>query len=690
MKPGSLPSGHWWLPVSPVVSLEGQLCGALGGGSLEGGVCDSFSHASPSFSDSYRPGFVLSPVCQGEGFGRGDSGSSPQGSGGACAPDSGLLQLHVCCDQGYGGLEADHRPLNSEPECGSDSVSDGDISDGPACCPQERLDGLHRSEGCVPSDPDPPCVLQVSQVHSRREDLAVTGPLLRSVHGSAGVHSCDGTCVRVPPSAGNPDAPVSGRLADSRVIQGGSLLGKGQGSQPLSGAGNCCQPREVDSHSISVHCLLGNQGRLADFPGFGDSLEDRKVLLNSRRISVLKGAVCEVLESLARPPRLSVSPCSEWPASNESSSIGSKSRLGFSGRGYPGSLGSSFSGRPSVVVHRGSSRRGDHSSPALSRPNVLVRRLQPRLGGHCRRPVRFRRLVGGRGLSLDQPTRVVGRRERPQGSLFLLGRSGCRSLLRQHDRGGVSEEARRDLVSGLERGSPAHSALGGAVEHHPDASVCSREEQCGGGRPVSPRPGSRLGVDAPSGCVQLAPPALAGDNRSVCVLTQSPLFCLFCACVGSHGCGYRCHAPVMGFATVVCLPSLRHDQPGLGEGEGLSESGADTHRFILAPASVVSGAADSAPSSSSISMGSSASATRQDISSKPVHASSSCVETLRRFARASGYFRSVARRLGQARRQSSVANYQSKWLTYRRWCTDKGHSVSQPSVSKVADFLVWL
>ena len=63
---------------------------------------------------------------------------------------------------------------------------------------------------------------------------------------------------------------------------------------------------------------------------------------------------------------------------------------------------------------------------------------------------------------------------------------------------------------------------------------------------------------------------------------------------------------------------------------------------------------------------------------------------LRRFARASGFSRKVARRLGQARRQSSVANYQSKWLTYRRWCSDKGHSVSHPSVSKVADYLVWL
>ena len=336
-----------------------------------------------------------------------------------------------------------------------------------------------------------------------------------------------------------------------------------------SGAGNCCQPREVDSRSISVHCLLWIQDKLADFPGFGDSLEDRKVL-NSRRISVLKGAVCEVLEGLARPPRLSVSPCSEWPALNESFTIGSRSRLELSGRGYPGSLGSSFSRRPLVVVHRGSSRRGDLFSPELSRPNVLVRRLQPRLGGHGRRSVRFRSLVGGRGLSLDQPTRVVGCRERPQGSLFLFGRSGRCSLLRQHDRGGVSEKARRDLVSGSEHGSPAHSALGGAVEYHRDASVCSREEQCGGGRAVSLHSGSRLGVDAPSGFVQLAPPALAGDNRPICLLTQSPLLCLFCAGVRSHGCGYGCHAPVMGFATGVCLPSIRHDQPGLGKGEGLS------------------------------------------------------------------------------------------------------------------------
>ena len=50
----------------------------------------------------------------------------------------------------------------------------------------------------------------------------------------------------------------------------------------------------------------------------------------------------------------------------------------------------------------------------------------------------------------------------------------------------------------------------------------------------------------------------------------------------------------------------------------------------------------------------------------------------------------MAGRLGCSRRPSSVANYQSKWSLYHRWCADKGHSVSYPSIFKVADFLLWL
>ena len=43
-----------------------------------------------------------------------------------------------------------------------------------------------------------------------------------------------------------------------------------------------------------------------------------------------------------------------------------------------------------------------------------------------------------------------------------------------------------------------------------------------------------------------------------------------------------------------------------------------------------------------------------------------------------------------ARRPSSRAGYQAKWSIYRRWCTSEGHSISRPSLSKIADFLFWL
>lgn len=35
-------------------------------------------------------------------------------------------------------------------------------------------------------------------------------------------------------------------------------------------------------------------------------------------------------------------------------------------------------------------------------------------------------------------------------------------------------------------------------------------------------------------------------------------------------------------------------------------------------------------------------------------------------------------------------NYQSKWNTYRKWCLREGHTVSEPSSQKFADFLLYL
>ena len=150
---------------------------------------------TPIILDSYSPQF-----CQGEGFGRGDSGSSPQGSGGAFASNSGLLKPHVCCDLSTLNLSVDRTSFRMEA---SQTVLR-------SVCRNDWMVSIDLKDAYLQIPIHPESCKYVPQVHSRREDLAVSGPLLRSVHSPTGVHSCDGTCVGIPPSAGNPDASVSG------------------------------------------------------------------------------------------------------------------------------------------------------------------------------------------------------------------------------------------------------------------------------------------------------------------------------------------------------------------------------------------------------------------------------------------------------------------------------------------------
>ena len=78
-------------------------------------------------------------------------------------------------------------------------------------------------------------------------------------------------------------------------------------------------------------------------------------------------------------------------------------------------------------------------------------------------------------------------------------------------------------------------------------------------------------------------------------------------------------------------------------------------------------------------------------------ASSSCLETLRRFTRAAGFSSIVASQASIVASQASLAHrpssrkaYQLKWQVYCAWCHSHGHSVSRPSLAKVTDFLCWL
>ena len=94
--------------------------------------------------------------------------------------------------------------------------------------------------------------------------------------------------------------------------------------------------------------------------------------------------------------------------------------------------------------------------------------------------------------------------------------------------------------------------------------------------------------------------------------------------------------------------------------------------------------------SSSDVVGPAAATARSQVSSAPVVALSSCLETRQQFARVAGFSSRVDGQLSCSRRKSFLAAYQSKWSLYRKWCWDKGHSSSNPSIPKIVQFLLWL
>ena len=124
----------------------------------------------------------------------------------------------------------------------------------------------------------------------------------------------------------------------------------------------------------------------------------------------------------------------------------------------------------------------------------------------------------------------------------------------------------------------------------------------------------------------------------------------------------------------------------LGDGAHSSGSALGPTSLVLGPAPAFTGPS----SSSAIPSGPPALASLSSSLPGSPSAQASCLATLKRFIRAAGFSSAVAEQSLLARRPSSRAIYQVRWSIYHWWCHDNGHSVSRPTLAKVADFLYWL
>ena len=551
-----------------------------------------------------------------------------------------------------------------------------------------RLDGLHRPQGSLPAGPCPSALLLLPSVCGTGQSVPVLCSLLWPLHSSTGLLTGHGSCFCRSPFLGYPHEVVPRRLARPVVFSRISPSRPSSGPRSLPQARDCSEPREPSQ-------VVQYLGVVIDTRSFRASpLPDR--------IARLQSTAGEFLS------------CADPPASTWLSLLGMLSSLSHlvpGGRLRMRSL--------QLCLHR-SWDRGDQSiripwSPDCLRDlrwwlhlprlsfGVFLAEVSPDLDfwSHAS-DVGWGAHLGSLAASglwnLDQGSLSINARELlaiQEGLLrsqsFLVGRnvsvfcdnSTAVSYLRKE--GGT----RSPFLSSLTR----DSALGRIPLDPSVAPVHPGVPKCFGGLSLSPSPAPTYRVVPSSGGFSVYQSHVAGPNRLICNICKSPMFSLFLFIPGSDGCGHRRLPPVLGWASGLLVSSVVCHSTSAGETPSVSGDGAHPDSSVLASASMVS----QPPSPVAGPSGCSTSSSRHPVPasvSLPLpgspQASASCLETLRRFTRAAGFSSSVASQSSLSSRPSSRKAYQLKWQVYRSWCHSHGHSVSHPSLSKVADFLCCL
>ena len=149
----------------------------------------------------------------------------------------------------------------------------------------------------------------------------------------------------------------------------------------------------------------------------------------------------------------------------------------------------------------------------------------------------------------------------------------------------------------------------------------------------------------------------------------------------------------MGESGCVCFSSGVSSQPGGVQdgGSGLSQndsscSGMAQHALVLGPGKALSSGALSASTSKGL-----GNSTLQRCSSlEPQQFEPTCLAPRACSIKQQGFMEEVATRIEAPQRLSTRAVYKSKWAIFLKWCDSHEVDFRSPSISQIADFLLYL
>ena len=346
-----------------------------------------------------------------------------------------------------------------------------------------------------------------------------------------------------------------------------------------------------------------------------------------------------------------------------------------------------------MVVRRIPSSRRTSSRSFAPSPISVYRRLGYWLGSLPRRRLLVRLVVSKLFPVFDQPPGAPCGALRGSGVSSSASGTAGQPFCGQHRRSGLSLESGGHSLVSVELSGSGHLASLQGSQGSFGSPVHSRPFECSGGFPQSPFAGSGVRVDPVLSCFPGSSSSVASEHRPFCDgFEQSAPGVLLAngrPAVSEHGFDDAAVGRSAGFR----LPSFQYASACSREGQAIQGSGAHLSGSVLASAPLVSrpsGAFGGCPSVPSMSEGSTQTASLPSFPPEPPRASSDCVSYLERSARAFGFTPAVARQLARCKRSSTRVNYQAKWFVYRAWCGRHGHSVSRPTVQKVASFILYL
>ena len=589
-------------------------------------------------------------------------------------------------------METNNRPLHVKQVHPQDQIQNGDGTVGSFIHPSGGLDVFHRLTGRLSPSANEPGESKIPPFFNPEGELSVQSLMLRFINSTSGVYQSDGSGSEHFALPRYTYSTLPRRLVNPSILRGGLYSSEGYSIKSLRRIRDSCKFQEVPSCTFPVRHVPGHRYFLHSFEGFTHSETSEFADVNYRRISVIRDSTSVSLEVSVRSPVISDTTYKGRSSQDEIPSNPAEESLEFSRRSRFGSLEPVMSRRSPVVASGGSSVRRNLSPVSCPRPDVLVRRIGSGMGRLSSLRGSFRPLVVTRKIVVDQQARAEGRISRP--SSFRTSPGACRgNLLRQFHGRRLSEESRRYSLGVPQPGSSGDPALGGGEGDHLGSSIHSRIRERGGRSTLSKESSDGFRVDLTSRGLQRPQEGVACKYRPFCDRPKLSLSSILCSFerlpVTSHG----CFSPVMGKPVGLRLSSVLPGEASPQQDEGIPRFDFNSNRSVLASERVV-------PGSPGIPSGATHSVTRTERSSQttafsplspePPVASSSCLATIRRFARHEGFSNRVARQLCFARRRSTRKLYQHKWDIYRKWCHSKGHSISRPSIPKVADFLLFL